>query len=122
MVRLDHLSLPVADWQRSRDWYRQHLGFEVEFEIPERQTAALRDDSDLTVFVYQGDVVACPGISFTIQVDDVDRKHAELTTAGVPFVHSPMQVFWGYGAELQDPDGYILRLWDPKSMAEKGGG
>src|SRR5436190_10869761 len=22
VVRLDHLSLPVADWQKSRDWYR----------------------------------------------------------------------------------------------------
>jgi catechol 2,3-dioxygenase-like lactoylglutathione lyase family enzyme len=122
MVRLDHLSLPVRDWRRSRDWYRRHLGFEVEFEISERQTAALRDDADLTVFVYQGDVVACPGISFTIQVDDVDARYAELTAAGMSFVHPPMKVFWGYGAELQDPDGYTLRLWDAKSMVEKGGG
>jgi catechol 2,3-dioxygenase-like lactoylglutathione lyase family enzyme len=122
MVRLDHLSLPVADWQKSRDWYRRYLGFELEFEIPERQTAALRDDADLTVFVYQSDVVVCPGISFTIQVDDVDRKHADLTAVGVSFVHPPMRVFWGYGAELQDPDGYMLRSWDAKSMAERGGG
>ena len=40
MVRLDHLSLPVADWRKSRDWYKEHLGFEVEFEIPDRNTAA----------------------------------------------------------------------------------
>ena len=33
-----------------------------------------------------------------------------------------MKVFWGYGAELRDPDGYRLRLWDQKSMKEKGGG
>ncbi len=51
MVRLDHLSLPVGDWQKSRDWYRRHLGFEVEFEIPDRRTAAMRDDADLTVFL-----------------------------------------------------------------------
>src|SRR6266446_2363748 len=82
MVRLDHLSLPVADWQKSRDWYRRHLGFEVEFEIPDRQTAAMRDDADLTVFLYQAEVAPCPGISFTIQVDDVDAKHRELSAAG----------------------------------------
>jgi len=29
-----------------------------------------------------------------------------LAAAGVPFVHPPMKVFWGYGAELCDPDGY----------------
>ncbi len=122
MVRLDHLSLPVRDWRKSRDWYKDHLGFEVEFEIPERKTAAMRDDANLTVFLYEGEVVDCPGISFTVQVDDVEGKHTALVSAGVPFVHPPMKVFWGYGAELCDPDGYRLRLWDQKSMKEKGGG
>ena len=122
MPRLDHLSLPVRDWRKSRDWYKDHLGFEVEFEIFERKTAAMRDDADLTVFLYEGDVVVCPGISFTVQVDDVEAKHAALVAAGVPFVHPPMKAFWGYGAELCDPDGYRLRLWDQKSMKEKGGG
>jgi catechol 2,3-dioxygenase-like lactoylglutathione lyase family enzyme len=122
MPRLDHLSLPVHDWRKSRDWYQRHLGFEIEFEIPERKTAAMRDDADLTIFLYEGEVVACPGISFTIQVDDVDAKHAALLAADVPFVHPPMKVFWGYGAELRDPDGYRLMLWDQKSMREQGGG
>jgi lactoylglutathione lyase len=121
MPRLDHISLPVRDWRKSRDWYRDRLGFEVEFEIPERQTAAMRDDADLTIFLYEADVVECPGVSFTIQVDDVEAKHGALTAAGTAFEHPPMKVFWGYGAELRDPDGYRLRLWDPKSMKEKGG-
>jgi catechol 2,3-dioxygenase-like lactoylglutathione lyase family enzyme len=122
VVRLDHVSLPVRDWQSARDWYKRHLGFEVEFEIPDRKTAAMRDDSDLTVFLYEGEVAACPGISFTIQVDDVETTHRQLVGAGIPFVHPPKKVFWGYGAELQDPDGYTLRLWDEKSMTAKGGG
>ena len=113
------LSLPVRDWQRSRDWYRQHLGFEVEFEIPDRKTAAMRDDADLTVFLYEGELAPCPGISFTIQVDDVEARHRDLAATGIGFVHPPMKVFWGYGAELRDPDVYLLRLWDPKSMEEK---
>jgi catechol 2,3-dioxygenase-like lactoylglutathione lyase family enzyme len=120
MVRLDHLSLPVNDWQKSRDWYKNRLGFEVEFEIPDRKTAAMRDDADLTIFLYQSEVTVCPGISFTIQVDDVEAAHQRLTASGVSFVHPPMKVFWGYGAELRDPDGYSLRLWDQKSMKEKG--
>ena len=122
MPRLDHLSLPVRDWQKSRDWYKDHLDFEVEFEIPGRQTAAMRDDADLTIFLYEGKVVNCPGISFTIQVDDVEAKYDAMVAGGVPFVHPPMKVFWGYGAEFCDPDGYRLRLWDRKSMKEKGGG
>jgi catechol 2,3-dioxygenase-like lactoylglutathione lyase family enzyme len=122
MSRLDHMSLPVHDWQKSRDWYKDRLGFEVEFEIPERKTAAMRDEADLTIFLYEGEVPECPGISFTIQVDDVAATHDALAAAGISFVHPPMKVFWGYGAELRDPDGYILRLWDQKSMAQKGSG
>jgi predicted enzyme related to lactoylglutathione lyase len=122
MPRLDHLSLPVHDWRKSRDWYKDHLGFEVEFEITDRMTAAMRDDADLTIFLYGGEVTNCPGISFTVQVDDVEAKHEALVAAGISFVHPPMKVFWGYGAELCDPDGYRLRLWDRKSMKEKGGG
>jgi catechol 2,3-dioxygenase-like lactoylglutathione lyase family enzyme len=122
MPRLDHLSLPVRDWRKSRDWYKDRLGFEVEFEIPDRKTAAMRDDADLTIFLYEGEVVDCPGISFTVQVNDVEARHNMLVAAGLSFVHPPMKVFWGYGAELRDPDGYRLRLWDQKSMKEKGGG
>ena len=122
MPRLDHLSLPVRDWRKSRDWYKDHLGFEAEFEIPDRKTAAMRDDADLTIFLYEGEVVNCPGISFTVQVNDVEARHNMLVAAGLSFVHPPMKVFWGYGAELCDPNGYRLRLWDQKSMKEKGGG
>ena len=122
MPRLDHLSLPVRDWRKSRDWYKDHLGFEVEFEIPDRKTAAMRDDADLTIFLYEGEVMDCPGISFTVQVNDVEERHSMLVGAGLSFVHPPMKVFWGYGAELCDPNGYRLRLWDQKSMKEKGGG
>ena len=86
MPRLDHLSLPVRDWRKSRDWYKDHLGFEVEFEIPDRKTVAMRDNADLTIFLYEGEVVDCPGISFTIQVDDVEATHDRLVAAGVSFI------------------------------------
>jgi len=119
--RLDHIELPVRDYQAARDWYRDMLGFEVEFEIPERRTAALRDEADLTIFVHEGAAPApAAGLSFTIQVEDVDAKAAELADRGARFVHPPQKVYWGYGAELVDPDGYRLRLWDEASMNEKG--
>ena len=27
--------------------------------------------------------------------------------------------FVGYGTELADPDGYLIRLWDEQSMKDK---
>ena len=122
MVRLDHMSLPVSNWRRSRDWWRDVLGFKVEFEIPDRSAVAMVDESDLTVFLENGEVIASPVLGFTVQVADVEARHAELAAAGVAFVHPPMKVFWGYGAVLLDPDGYRIHLWDEVSMREKGGG
>jgi catechol 2,3-dioxygenase-like lactoylglutathione lyase family enzyme len=121
MLKFDHLTLPVADWMRSRDWYVQHLGMRVEFAIPERRTAALQDEHDFTIFVQQSDGPVRPaGVALYFQVADVEATHHSLLVAGIPFMHPPQRVYWGYGAELADPDGYLVRLWDERSMKEKG--
>ena len=122
MIRLDHLAIPVSDERRSRDWYVRCFGFEVEFEIPERGTVALRDDADLTLFLGRDAAAAArPTCVLTFQVDDVEKKFAELNGRGVAFEKPPQRLVWGYGAELRDPDGYLICLWDERSMREKGG-
>ncbi len=91
--------------------------------MAERKTVALRDDGDLTVFLYENPGSAItPSCTLTFQVDDVDAKYRELVSRGVPFDKPPQKLMWGYGAELQDPDGYMIYLWDEQSMREKGGG
>jgi uncharacterized glyoxalase superfamily protein PhnB len=77
----------------------------------------------LTLFIYEpadGDVA--PSCTLTFQVDDVDAKYKELSARGIHFEKAPQKLFWGYGAELRDPDGYLVYLWDEKSMREKGEG
>jgi len=123
LIRLDHLTIPVTDLARSRTWYTANLGMKIEFEIPERTTVALQDDADLTMFLVETrETALAPIITLTFQVDNVDAKYQELVTRGVVFERSPRKHFWGYGAELRDPDGYLVYLWDEKSMHEKGGG
>jgi len=53
-------------------------------------------------------------------VHDVEAKYRELSANGVTFEKSPQKLAWGYGAELRDPDGYLIYIWDEKSMREKG--
>jgi len=121
MLKFDHLALPVTDWVRSRDWYVQRLGMRVEFEIPERRIAALQDEHDFTIFLQQSDARVKPaGVALYFQVADVELTHQTLSAAGVSFRHQPQRVYWGYGAELSDPDGYLVRLWDQRTMKEKG--
>ena len=123
MVKLDHLTIRVRDLRAARAWYTAHLGLRVEFEVPGRATVALQDDAGLTLFLDETrDGVAAACCVLTFQVDDVEAKHRELAAVGVAFVSPPAKRFWGYGAELTDPDGHLILLWDERSMREKGQG
>lgn len=56
-----------------------------------------------------------------IQVANVDTTFTDWSDRGIEFTHGPRTSYWGYGAELADPDGYVIRLWDEHSMKEKSG-
>jgi catechol 2,3-dioxygenase-like lactoylglutathione lyase family enzyme len=126
MVKLDHASIPVSQWRRSRDWYIGNLGLRLEFEVEQGGrdglgVAALQDDAGFTLFLEQVSAPVHSGqATYTLQVDDVDDLHRRLGTAGVAFAAPPSKQFWGYGAVLHDPDGHVLHLWDELSMAAKG--
>jgi len=115
MPKVSHIVLPVADVHKSRDWYVGKLGFTLDREVGE--AVGIKDQSGLTIFLQKA-AGSLPGqkITLTIQVDDVDAKYKELSDAGVSFVSPPKLQFWGYGAEVLDPDGYTNHLWDAVSM------
>ena len=93
----------------------EKLGFTLERERDE--AVGIKDQSGLTVFLVKAtDPLAGQKITLTIQVANVDSKHQELATSGVNFVSAPKRQFWGYGAEVRDPDGYTNHLWDEVTM------
>jgi catechol 2,3-dioxygenase-like lactoylglutathione lyase family enzyme len=117
MANVSHMVLPVSDVHKSRDWYANKLGFKVERE--HEGAVGIKDQSGLTIFLQKtADSVAGQKITLTIQVDNVDTKHQELASQGVQFVSPPKRQFWGYGAEVLDPDGYTNHLWDEVTMAK----
>ena len=119
LMKFDHLNLPVSNLERSRDWYVGALGLKVEFEVPDNRTVALNDGEGFAIFLQEKAGVAPNGVALWFQVDDVDVAYTQWTTRGVAFAHAPRKNFWGYGPELADPDGYLVRLWDERSMKEK---
>ena len=120
MMKFDHVNLPVSDLGRSRDWWTSTPGLKVEFEVAERRTVALQDGEGFAIFLQEMPGAASSnGIALWFQIDDVDATFAEWSGRGVSFVHGPAKKFWGYGAELADPDGYLVRLWDERTMKEK---
>lgn len=113
--------MAVNDYRLSRDWYIVNLGMKLEFEVRKRNVAAVQDDSGLTLVLQKASGKAkadCCILAF--EVGNVEAKHREFSAKGVPFVHGPMKKVWGYGAELKDPSGYRIYLWDEKTMREKG--
>jgi catechol 2,3-dioxygenase-like lactoylglutathione lyase family enzyme len=115
MAKVSHLVLPVADVRNSRDWYVNNLGFKLEFE--REGVTAIKDEADLTIFLQKtANSPAGEKITLTIEVKDVDAKHRELAGRGVKFANPPKRQFWGYGAEVLDPDGYMNHLWDAVTM------
>lgn len=115
MAKLTHLVLPVSNVQKSREWYVNKLGFAPERELDE--AVEIKDPSGLTIFLVKTtDPLAGQKITLTIQVANVDTKHQELSADGVNFVSAPRRQFWGYGAEVLDPDGYMNHLWDEVTM------
>ena len=120
MLRFDHLRIPVTDLARSREWYTRSLGLRTEFELPDRQTVALQDTDGFTIFLQEARAPVVPNqCALWFQVPDVDTTFSDWSARGVEFAHGPRKSYWGYGVELADPDGYLIRLWDERSMKER---
>ena len=119
MMKFDHLNLPVSNLDRSRDWYITALGLKVEFEVLDRRTVALQDGEGFAIFLQERPEAVPGGVALWFQVDDVDKTFDQWKDRGIAFTHGPQKTFWGYGAELADPDGYLVRLWDQRTMKEK---
>jgi catechol 2,3-dioxygenase-like lactoylglutathione lyase family enzyme len=115
MAKVSHMVLPVSDVHKSRDWYVDKLGFKLERERD--QVVGIQDQSGLTIFLVNSSAsLAGQKITLTIQVDNVESKYRELASLGVLFASAPKSQFWGYGAEVLDPDGYMNHLWDEVTM------
>jgi catechol 2,3-dioxygenase-like lactoylglutathione lyase family enzyme len=120
LLKFDHLRIPVSNLAQSRAWYVDKLGLKVEFEVPDQRSVALNDSEGFAIFLQEQPAPIVPnGCALWFQVADVDATYADWSRRGVNFSHEPRKSYWGYGAELADPDGYLIRLWDEVSMREK---
>jgi catechol 2,3-dioxygenase-like lactoylglutathione lyase family enzyme len=117
MIRLDHLTIVVSNYTASRDWYVSNLGLHVEFENQEAGFGGLEDDGAVELILVQQPLSQRPrDCTLTFQCDSVHDTYRELTARNIAFVHEPKDVPWGFGAELLDPDGYRVLLWDKHTM------
>jgi catechol 2,3-dioxygenase-like lactoylglutathione lyase family enzyme len=119
-MRLNHLMLTVRELAQSRNWYVSNLGLKVEFELPDIKFAALEDDSGFGFLLQEGEIRVDPAANITIyfEADDVDELHDRLERVGIHFDHPPRKNVWGYGPQVRDPNGYVLRIFDHRSVTK----
>ena len=117
MILLNHLTIHFSNYVTSRDWYVTNFGFRVEFENLESGFGGVEDSGGVELILVQRPLPEHErDCALTLQCDSVHAKYSELTGRGIPFVHEPRSVPWGCGAELLDPDGYRVMIWDKHTM------
>ncbi|WP_051712985.1 VOC family protein [Spirillospora albida] len=132
--RLDgvhHLKLPVGDLERSIDWYRSRLGYEVAVEFVEKGTLmgvalehpdggpglALRLDPERARAAAGFDYFAI-GVPDKKTIEELAERLARLgeAHAGVHFA----TIGWVL-PELHDPDGHEVRFYTTERHTELDG-
>jgi lactoylglutathione lyase len=114
----------VADLRRSRVFYHEVLGLDVEFEDDDSVGFKIEGLAFIVLQVdrarvqLQGEPTATPGAGatafLTTFTGDVDALHAELVERRVPFFQTPTDQPWGMRtAYFKDPDGHVWELAQP---------
>jgi len=109
------LSVLVSDWEASRKWYAEKLGFEETFAVPEAGWAELQSPlvgATIGMNALHGEPHPGPGaVSITFGVEDVDAARAELERRGVEFQGATEEIPGMVKlARFEDPDGTVMML------------
>lgn len=98
---LSQVHVSVGDVSRAVQFYRDVLGIELLFEVPEQSMAFFDLGNSLRLYVGAAespDFSSAPLLYF--DVADIDLEHARLKEAGVEFESSPHKVHETDGYEL----------------------
>ncbi len=113
--RIGYINIHVSDLDRAVAFYRDVLGFELQFSDASFNYARF-DVAGMRFGVASGgDAPRDPKVEvftgISISVDDVDAAYAEMKAKGVRFTMEPSRQPWGgYMGMFADPDGNIFYL------------
>ena len=118
-ARLRRISpvVPVRDVAATTEFYLRHLGFELDFMMPDASYAVVaRDGQAVHLTNAEGDEevlrATANNISFVIDVAEIDRLWAEVEASQPPTkTRAPEDKPWGLREfHILDPDGCLLRF------------
>jgi len=109
-VNLNQITLPVIDFDRSVDFYRD-MGFTLIVHSPPRYARFECPDGDATFSLHAADHPAS-GLVVYFECPDLDARVQSLVAAGFTFTQLPTDERWLWReARLNDPSGNVLCLF-----------
>lgn len=109
-VSCSHPIFTVDDLQASTRYYREALGFGLDWEYGDPPDFASVSRGDGVFFLCQG-CQAQPGAWVMLFVRDIDRLHRELRERGARIKMPPTDMPWGLREmQVADLDGNVLRF------------
>ena len=110
--RVDFISVPVTDMERSKQFYGETLGLEQvgnqafpEFQLGENVSLYLLDLTQIG-----GQFTGPHSASIALRVPDVEEARRELEAKGVVFDGETFDTTVCHMAHFHDPDGNVLML------------
>jgi glyoxylase I family protein len=110
----------VADIERTRAFYRDHLGIQFERYDEEDGSAYLmtRIGQEVDLMVFKGDPKPgnTPNVVFGLADGGIDTLIERLASAGVEIVTPVSEAPGGWFADFRDPDGQIVSFYQTGEM------
>ena len=113
-MRLNHITIIVTDFERSKAFYKQ-LGFQQIVDSPPRYARFIVPGNEATFSIEVTPDAREMGpeqAQIFLECDDLDARCAALKNAGIAFAQDPIDMLYGWReARLRDPDGHDIRLY-----------
>ena len=107
----------VQDMDRALRFYRDILGFHLEYE--EEDWAVFREGVGIMLSPepIPEDSVNLNSLILTLQVEDVTGAFNELTSKGIAFLVAPTDVGGAVSATLRDSEGNLIQLIQHEALS-----
>ena len=111
-MKLNHVTILVSDFERSKAFYRG-LGLTQIVEAAPRYARFTFPDGDATLSIEVKDGATAGGSAeLFFECGDVDATVGALAAKGIGFYQEPTDMFYLWReARLRDPDGHELRFY-----------
>lgn len=116
-MHISFVTLYVGDVDRAVAFYTQKLGWTKTMDEPmgpDMRWVTVAPPGERTAFTLMKDASKIADMSgVVIEVDDAERAHAQLASAGVEFTAAPQRMPWGMWAMFRDSEGNVHGLHSP---------